>query len=79
MHLQRVYHADNIEEKAMEDMRRHTIGLVESADERASRELVKRLRKLRWIGKENEAKELEESLSSSGRRECVLAGPCETD
>jgi hypothetical protein len=63
----------------MEHIRRHTIGSFESADERASCDLVKRLRKLRWIGKENEAKEVEDLLRSSGSRECVRAGPRETD
>jgi hypothetical protein len=51
----------------------------EALDERRSRELVKRVRKLRWIGSEDEARRLEEELRATGASGCVLAGFLETD
>jgi hypothetical protein len=51
----------------------------ESVDERRSRELVKLLRKLRWIGKDDEAKELELKLHSALAGDCVPAAPSDTD
>jgi len=50
----------------------------EPIDERASRELAKLIRKLRWIGNDDEAKKLEVKLRT-GTRVCVLATPRETD
>ena len=50
-----------------------------SVNERASRELTKLIRKLRWIGKEDEAIELESKLRSTRAGDCVLAAPCDTD
>jgi hypothetical protein len=53
-----------------------------SAEQRASNDLIKRIRKLRWIGMEDEACEAQRSLrtiSSSSSRDLVLAGPCDTD
>jgi hypothetical protein len=51
----------------------------ESPDALASRELVKLVRKLRWIGKEDEAKEAERKLRMTLAGDCVLAVPRETD
>jgi hypothetical protein len=52
-----------------------------STVERTSSELVKMVRKLRWIGMEDEAKQLETALSSfpADERETVSAGPHSTD
>jgi hypothetical protein len=49
-----------------------------SSQQRASNELIKRIRKLRWIGKEDEAREVQRSLGRIPSRG-VLAAPCETD
>ena len=51
----------------------------ESVDERASRDLTKLIRKRRWIGKEDEAIELQSKLRSTRAGDCVLAAPCDTD
>ena len=47
----------------------------------AAREVVKLIRKLRWIGMETEAKELQLVLGEfpSDRRASLLAGPHSTD
>ena len=50
-----------------------------SARERISNELVKRIRKLRWIGREEEAGELEHALRLSLSAPLVLTLPAETD
>jgi len=50
-----------------------------SAEQRASNDLIKRIRKLRWIGMEDEAREVQGSLRSISSRDLVLAGPCDTD
>jgi hypothetical protein len=51
----------------------------ESSDEDASRELVRLIRKLRWIGKDDEAKRLENKLRSASAGDCVLSVPSESD
>ena len=51
----------------------------ESVDEGAERELAKLIRKLRWIGQEDEASELESKLRCTSAGDCVLAAPCDTD
>ena len=52
-----------------------------SPEQKAAREVVKLIRKLRWIGLEREAKELQTALSEfpSDKRASVLAGPHSTD
>ena len=50
----------------------------ESYDKRAH-EVVKLVRKLRWIGEHEKARELQRNLPLSERPECVLAGPSDTD
>jgi ABC-type hemin transport system substrate-binding protein len=52
--------------------------------ERSVTELIKRIRKLRWIGLEDEAEQLQVQLQSALRRvdqprETLLAGPVDTD
>ena len=51
------------------------------ADLKSSNELVKRIRKLRWIGMEKEAEQLQASLSrlSPSNRDSVLTTPIDTD
>ena len=51
----------------------------ESVDGGAERELAKLIRKLRWIGQEDEASELESKLRFTRAGACVLAAPCDTD
>ena len=53
--------------------------LRESADERRARELVKLVRKLRWIGEDDEAERLQTRLRVDDCRACVLASPRDTD
>jgi hypothetical protein len=48
-------------------------------EQRSASDLAKLIRKLRWIGLEEEAKALQRSLRAKGVRESVLAGPAETD
>jgi hypothetical protein len=52
-----------------------------SPEQKAAREVVKLIRKLRWIGMEQEARELQAALSEfpSDKRASVLAGPHSTD
>ena len=52
-----------------------------TAEERQPDEVVKLIRKLRWIGLESEAKELQGVLEGlpSPRRGSVVAGPHSTD
>jgi hypothetical protein len=50
-----------------------------SASKRASAELVKRIRKLRWIGMEDEAERLQIALSGMPATNCVLAEAPDTD
>jgi hypothetical protein len=49
--------------------------------QRAACEVVKLIRKLRWIGMENEAKQLQTALTGFPKdtRASVLAGPHSTD
>jgi len=49
------------------------------AEQRASNELITRIKKLPWIGMEDEAQELQHSLRSISSRDLVLIGLCETD
>ena len=50
-----------------------------SSEQRAANELVKRIRKLRWMGMEGEAKRLQGTLTNAPRHDCILAEPRETD
>ena len=50
-----------------------------SREERATQELVKRIRKLRWIGMEEEAKRLQAALSRRTCADSVLVLPMDTD
>jgi len=51
----------------------------ESADERRARELVKLVRKLRWIGEDKDAEQLQTRLRVGNGGPCVLASPRDTD
>jgi hypothetical protein len=42
-------------------------------------ELAERIRKLRWMGMEDEARRLQAELSRIEKGDCVLAAPRETD
>jgi len=50
-----------------------------SPEERVTQELVKRIRKLRWIGMEEEAKRLQAALSGRTCADSVLVLPMDTD
>ena len=50
-----------------------------SADQRASNELIKRIRKLRWMGMEGEAERLQIKLAGGSPKDSVIAEPRETD
>jgi hypothetical protein len=52
-----------------------------TAEERQPDEVIKLIRKLRWIGLETEAKELQDVLEGlpSPRRGSLVAGPHSTD
>ena len=52
-----------------------------SPEQKAAREVVKLIRKLRWIGLEREAEQLQTALGGipSDKRASVLAGPHSTD
>jgi hypothetical protein len=52
-----------------------------TAEERQPDEVIKLIRKLRWIGLESEAKELQDVLEGlpSPRRGSLVAGPHSTD
>jgi hypothetical protein len=50
-----------------------------SSEERAARELVKRIRKLRWLGMEEEARWMQAALSRLPPGESVLLLPANTD
>ncbi len=52
---------------------------VVSPRQQTSEELVKRIRKLRWIGMEEEAKRLQIVLQSFPAENCILAEPQDTD
>jgi hypothetical protein len=53
----------------------------ETPDQKVAREVVKLIRKLRWIGLEREAAQLETAFGGSpaDRRASLLAGPHSTD
>ena len=51
----------------------------ERVDEHRSRELIKLVRKLRWIGKDDKAEGLEGKLHSALAGNCVLAAHSETE
>jgi hypothetical protein len=55
--------------------------LEEASEERQPDEVIKLIRKLRWIGLEREARELQHVLegSSCPHRESLVAGPHSTD
>jgi hypothetical protein len=50
-----------------------------SVEQRASSELVKLIRKLRWIGMEREAERLQTVLRRTPAADSVLAAPHDTD
>jgi hypothetical protein len=50
-----------------------------SADQRAANELIKRIRKLRWMGMEGEARRLQIKLTGASRIDSVIAESRETD
>lgn len=50
-----------------------------SFEENLAQDLVKRIRKLRWIGREDEAKRLQAALSGRVFGESVLLLPADTD
>jgi hypothetical protein len=50
-----------------------------SPEQRASNEMIKLIRKLRWMGMEREAQRLQFSLSGAPKMDSVLAEPRETD
>jgi len=50
-----------------------------SPEQRTARELVKRIRKLRWIGEEEKARQLQASLAQMPPGESVLLLPMNTD
>jgi hypothetical protein len=54
---------------------------AESVERRPSRDWAKLIRKLRWIGLEDEARRLEQAVSTlpPEERGCVSAGPFNTD
>ena len=56
-------------------------GVKVMAQEQQTDEVVQLIRKLRWIGLESEAKELQDVLEglSSSRRGTLVAGPHSTD
>ena len=55
--------------------------MEKSSEQRASDELVKLIRKLRWIGLESEAKSMERDLTARAvpAAETVISTPRETD
>ena len=50
-----------------------------SADQRASNEMIKLIRKLRWMGMDVEARRLQVTLDRAPRSDSVVAEPRETD
>lgn len=50
-----------------------------SPRQQASEEFVKRIRKLRWIGMEEEAERLQIVLQGFPAENCILAEPQDTD
>lgn len=52
---------------------------ITPADQKASNELVKQIRKLRWIGMDGEAKFLQSTLRHTQTADVVLGSAAETD
>ena len=52
---------------------------IVSYEELAGHEIVARILKLRWMGMETEAKQMENALCKVEPKETLLAGPCDTD
>ena len=50
-----------------------------SAEQRASNDMIKLIRKLRWIGMDGEARRLQGFLHDAPRADTVVAEPRETD
>ena len=50
-----------------------------SAAQRASNDMIKLIRKLRWVGLEGEAERLRRALAGMPQHDSVLAEPRETD
>ena len=50
-----------------------------SAEERAASELIKRIRKLRWMGMDEEAQQMQVVLRRAEPGDTLLAGPWDTD
>ena len=50
-----------------------------SAEQRASNELIKLIRKLRWMGMDGEARRLQVALNGAPKADTVIAEPRETD
>jgi hypothetical protein len=50
-----------------------------SADQRVSNDMIKLIRKLRWVGMESEAERLRSVLAGMPRQDSVVAEPRETD
>ena len=50
-----------------------------SVEQRASNDVIKRIRKLRWIGMDEEARQIQRTLRSISSADVVLAVPCDTD
>jgi len=48
-------------------------------ESKASSELIRRIRKLRWAGLDDEADKLEKQLSECSKADTVLATPTDTD
>ncbi len=51
----------------------------ESSEQRVSSDIVRRIRKLRWIGMEEEAQQLRSALNGATDVDVVLSGPQDTD
>ena len=63
----------------MKLMSRQKRPLEASMAENAKNELVKRVRKLRWVGEEEEAEKAQRALGEQTPSDSVLAVPRETD
>ena len=50
-----------------------------STERETASQLVKRIRKLHWMGMDDEAKRLQAALDRIDHAECVLAAPRDTD
>ena len=50
-----------------------------SVEERTARDLVKRIRKLRWMGMDEEARQMQLVLRRIEPEDALLAGPYDTD